>query len=159
LPPLFDDDEARRLWRSRLTQLCELGNVFEMSPPDAQSGPSTGYAGPAPVVAGADQLGASLDVDGLTPSAAILREGEYFHIVAGGVKELKMLTADVTADGDGEATMQFKPVLRNAPADDSVVEISAPRCTFAMTTPRARWQNAIDGYSEFTLEFEEAFGN
>ncbi|GJL93417.1 hypothetical protein [Hyphococcus sp.] len=157
LPPLFDKDNARRSWRAALVQLSKLGNTCELSPPDAQMGISTGYSGSAPSVAGADQLGLSLDMDGVTPSATIARAGEYFHIVAAGVKELKMLTADLVADGSGEMTAAFEPALRNAPADDSTVEIFAPKTAFALATPEAQWQNSIDGYSSFSIEFVEAF--
>lgn len=157
MPPLNDDENARGQWRAALAQLSKLGNTFEMVPPDAPAGPATGYAGPAPVVAGADQLGLTLDVDGLTPSAAILKAGDYFHIVAAGVKELKIVTGDVTADGAGDATIAFEPALRNAPADDSTVEISAPKTAFALATPQAQWENALANFSEFAFDFVEAF--
>lgn len=156
LPPL--DGEARRQWRAALVQLSSLGNTFEMGPPDAIHGISTGYAGPGPVVAGANQLGRSLNVDGLTPGAAILNAGEYFHVVAAGVKELKMLTADVVSDGGGAATLSFEPALRNAPADGSAVEIFAPVTGFAISSPEAAWGNLFNEISEFSFEAIEAFG-
>ena len=156
LPALNDDDAARLKWRAALMQLSRLSNTFELGAPDAQAGPSTGYAG-ALNVAGADQLGLTLAFAGATPSASILNAGDYFHVVAAGVKELKMATANVAADGSGEGVIAFEPALRNSPADSGAIVIAAPRCAFALTTPQVTWQNALGGFSEFTIDFVEAF--
>lgn len=155
LPPLSDDQ--KRVWRSRLAQLSDLSNRCEMGPPDYQAGPSTGYAGPAPQVAGGGQLGLSLDVDGVTPSAALLGEGDYFQITADGVKQVLMMTADATANGAGEATLNFSPALRNAPLNNATVEIFSPKCQFMLATPQVQWELALGGFMNASLDFIEAF--
>ncbi|WDI31590.1 hypothetical protein PUV54_00075 [Hyphococcus flavus] len=155
LPQL--DGAARRQWRAALAQLAQLSNRFEMGPPDAQSGPSTGYAGPGLLVNGGSQLGTSIDIDNATAAADLLAAGDYFMVTAAGVKELKIATADATADGSGEATISFYPPLRNAPDDNAAVEIDAPVTAFRLTTPTMIWQNSLDGGTDFDIDFIEAF--
>lgn len=154
LPPL--DGLDKRAWGAALAELAELGNVFMAGPPD-YDGPGTGYAGPAPLVSGANQLGVTLNVDGLTASAPVLSRGDFFHVVANGFQELKMATADVTADGAGAATIPFKPALRNPPADNATVEIFAPKTAFGLTTPEARWTSDLNRMRAMSLDAVERF--
>lgn len=156
LPAL--DGPAAGLWKAALMKLSSLGNTFEATPPDYQDGPSTGYAGAAPRVDGAGQLGLALRVDGLPADAEILAPGDYFHVTAEGVKELKMITEPVVSDSVGDATLMFQPALRNAPLNNATVEIFKPKTAFALVNPRAAWGLQLGGFHTVTLDVEEAFG-
>lgn len=155
LPKLGGTDDLRR-WRAALAQLSAIGNAFAHGPPE-YTGPSTGYAGPAPLVNGASQLGKSLICDGAAASAAILKTGDYFSVAAAGKNELKIATADASADGLGNVTFAFEPALRNAPADNATIEIFAPRCEFRLAAPTGSWTIDMMRNGEITIEAIESF--
>lgn len=154
LPPLTR--EQLRQWRAALAQLSALDNRFEAGPPE-YTGPSTGYAGPAPTVNGAGQLGNALAVAGLPASTTILRAGDYFSVDAANEKELKIITADVVSNASGQASIQFEPALRNAPASGSVVEIFSPKARFRLVSSSATWsvESFLDG--AVSIEAVESF--
>ncbi|MFW6299956.1 MAG: hypothetical protein ACOC20_03435 [Oceanicaulis sp.] len=80
----------------------------------------------APRVAGAGQLGTSLNVDGVTASMAI-PEGAFVSIITAGRRRCYQMAETVTANGSGAVTLVFNTPLRVAPADNDVVEIKAPK--------------------------------
>jgi hypothetical protein len=80
-----------------------------------------------PLVAGADQTGSTLDVDGLTADL-VIPAGTAFNIHDADARPyLHFTTEDVTANGSGEATLTFSPMMRISPADNSAVELAAPK--------------------------------
>jgi hypothetical protein len=122
-----------RQWFSALTALSKLENSMRITPPD-YSAPASGYAGADPAVKGADQLGTSLLMDGVTVSTLILSDGDYFEVNG----EFKVCRADATSDGSGNVTVTFEPALRSAPADNAPVRIVAlPRIEMRLVNPRA----------------------
>ena len=122
-------------WRGALAQLAQLENRFDFTPP-YYSGPVTGYAGAAPVVDGAGAKGdIFLNVDGMTASTAIAKRGDYFSVNS----EFKIFTKDVTADGDGRATILFEPKLRAVVADNTVTVIASPVVSMKLKNPAASW--------------------
>ena len=123
-----------RAWKAALVQLSRLVNTFDFTPPE-YTGNSASYAGADPLVAGASQLGRDLDCDGVSNSTAIALAGDYIGVNG----ELKMLTANATSDGAGAVTFDFEPALRQAPADNAVVELDAPVATFRLLQPVAEW--------------------
>ncbi len=127
-----------REWRAALVELTELANTFEATPPDF-TGVSTGYAGAAPLVAGAAQGGNTLNIDGAAPSTTIANRGDYFSTPVAGLPQLKMLTAPLITDSGGAATASFKPPLSASPADNAVLDFNAPKAAFRFVNPRARW--------------------
>lgn len=112
--------------RSFLAQLEGMGNTFQFVPPE-YSKPSTGYAGAAGLVNGASQTGLSLITNGWTASAAIFLAGDYFNING----EFKIVTANVTANISGQATIPFEPLLRASPANSLALTIVNPYVTLA----------------------------
>lgn len=131
-------DSTFGAWRAALAQLSSYENTFDLQPFE-YGGPGTGYSGADPLVAGAGQTGTSLNVDGLPISTAILKAGDYISVLAGGVEELKIVTADVTSSLTGTATINFEPALRNSPNDNATVRLQSPRCEFALVNPQAVW--------------------
>lgn len=154
LPPLIAAELAA--WRAALAQLSALGNTFLGSPPD-YSGPSTGYAGPAPTVQGAGQLGRTLNVQGMTANASVLAAGDFFHVIANGVRELKVMTAPLIANGSGVGVANFEPALRNAPNGASALEILTPAAEFRLTSSQFEYGVDLDRFGEVRIDAVEAF--
>ena len=102
------------------------------------------------------QTGTSLEVNGFT-AAATFKKGDYFNIGAGG--ELKMVTADGTADGSGLATISFQPAIRTAPAHGTLLVFSTPKVPLMiLTDPHPRWRLRPGDSHDFALDFIEVFG-
>lgn len=102
------------------------------------------------LVKGASQSGTALNCDGATASVICVRAGEYFQVN----NEYKIATADATADGSGNVTLNFKPALRASPADNAAVTLNAPRLYALLTSmpPKSPDQNLLH---TFTFSYEE----
>ena len=74
------------------------------------------------LVNGANQTGRNINVDGLPNSTAVLYAGQFVTIG----NQLLQLTANVTSDSSGQATLSFEPAIRVAPADNATVEFKNP---------------------------------
>jgi len=86
--------------------------------------PIQGAYGGTPLVKGASQTGSSLIIDGLTVSVTKwIGQGDYFSVIVNGEPELKMCTADINSDINGELTLTFEPRLRAAPAENAVIYV------------------------------------
>lgn len=110
---------ARELLADILRGAGELVRVYIPQP-----GVDTGTPG-APRVKGAGQAGSSLLVDGLTPYFAV-RKGWFVTVVTGSVGRPYLVTAEVIADENGEASLPLWPMLHVQPADNDDVEIAEP---------------------------------
>lgn len=110
--------EARTLKAFVLGLKGQVGR-FNFFPPDLdQQG-----VGTAPItVDGASQLGSSLNIQSTDLNTLLFGIGDYFTVNG----ELKSVSADVTSDGSGLATVTFSPPLRGSPADLAVIEYEAP---------------------------------
>lgn len=89
-----------------------------------QPGFDTGAPG-SPLVKGANQIGSSILLDGVTPHY-VVRKGQFLSILTGGQRFLYRARADVIADGNGEVTVPLGTLLRRPPSDNAVVEIAQP---------------------------------
>lgn len=115
--------------------------------------PASGYAGTTGQVKGAGQTGSSLLTDNWTPSTLVLKAGDYFEV--GG--EVKMVTADITSDGLGDATVTFEPALRTAPADNASLDYNTPSITMAMQDDDIPWAISAPVIHQADVKFEEAY--
>lgn len=79
----------------------------------------------SPLVAGAGQLGSSLEVDGLTPQVAI-PAGKWLSVTVSGRRYAYYTTAEVIADAAGEATLPIYPMIRRSAANNAPVELAEP---------------------------------
>ena len=136
-----------------LVKLRGRANTFNGYDPDRTT--PLGTASGTPLVNGADQTGGSLITDGWANSQVVLKQGDYFSVNS----ELKMVTADVTSDGSGNATITFEPVLRTSPADNAAITLSNPTCTMILDADDAgQWQaGAGNYYDEITITATEMF--
>ena len=145
MPPLTYD-EARE-WRSLMTGADTV--VMSLPQPDVHVGaPGT------VLVNGADQLGASLVVDGVTPQYAFTK-GQLISIVTGGQRWLYALDADTIADASGAATLTLEVMIRTLHADNDVVEVADPKIEGFPEIDPSAWTLDENGYIRLAFEIEE----
>lgn len=91
-----------------------------------------------PVVAGAGQAGLLLATTGWAPGAQVMLAGDWLSFDDTlGRRRLHMVTADVTANGSGTASLPITPPIRRAPADGAAVEVLAPAGVFRLPSDEA----------------------
>lgn len=120
-PPMLETQRGRL--EAFLASLGGMAGRFTLWP-HARPG-SAAYS---PLVNGAISNFKSLPTKGWPPSTAVLRAGDYLS--AGG--ELKMVTADVTSDAGGLASVPVAPAFRSAPAANSAVTLDKPRAVMML---------------------------
>lgn len=105
-----------------------------------------------PLVMGAGQTGATLAIDGVTVGTTLLK-GDFFAVNG----ELKMVTADATANGSGQMTLAFEPPLRSSPADNAALTVQEPTASFMLASDELGWSVKPGRLTDFSLQFVEAF--
>jgi hypothetical protein len=118
LPRMKRNDAVE--WLSFFAQLEGRANTFNAFDPEGKELRGTGIG--TPLVNGASQTGSSLVTDGWGANQIVLRTGDYFSVNS----ELKMVTEDILSDGSGNATINFKPFLRNSPTNNAPLIINNP---------------------------------
>lgn len=106
-----------------------------------------------PLIKGAGQTGNSIITDGWTNSATgVLLEGDLIQIR----NQLVMVTADVNANGSGEATISVVPAIRIAPSDNSAIVTGTPVGTWKLVAPEVGWgQGPGPIFSDFVIDLVE----
>lgn len=138
-------------WRRFVMALRGRENWFQCPVP-LYSGPATGYAGPAAQVDGAGQSGFSLNLKNITPSANYAAAGDIFTVA----DQCFVISADVTADGAGEAEITFDTPLHASPANNAALNLNTPYFLCAsMTSDAAKWTGAPVNRSAFRFDGEE----
>ncbi len=153
-PLIVEKIGPTRAWQAALVQLAKLTNTFQLTPPAWV--PGVTYTGSPILVAGAGQLGLSLNCD-TTPlenTVPVSLKGDFISVNT----EFKMLTADATTDAAGLVTFNFEPALRNAPANNAVVEVTAPLVTVRLVNPSAEWSVGLPDFYDIQIDCIEAFG-
>jgi hypothetical protein len=155
IPLPVTSDEFRE-WELAQNLLSDLANVFRFVPPDYR-GPSTAYIGATPLVQGGSQLGTSLVCDGVDASTAIAKAGDYasFDVTSprGNTNaQLFKLAAAATSNGSGVVTLTFTKPIRQAPADNAVVQIFSPTAQFAFTRPLHKTASDSQDFAQFPVE-------
>jgi len=123
----------------------KLGDLYRTTP--------RGAGGGTPLVAGASQSGASLTTDGWPNSTLVLKRGDFFEVNG----ELKMVVADVTSNGTGQATVTFEPPLRASPADNAPLTTASPGATFRLEEPKNEWDHQAGFATNVTLTAVESW--
>lgn len=122
------------VWQGFFDSLEGQANTFYGYDPEGTT--AQGVATGTPLVNGSSQTGSSLVTDGWTPSqTGILKAGDYFSVNG----ELKRVTSDTNSDGSGNATISFKPPLRNSPSDDAIITVTNAQVEMILTTPVVRF--------------------
>jgi hypothetical protein len=100
------------------------GHGERLRAPLPEPGVDKGAVG-APLVKGADQAGTSLLIDGFTAQLAI-RKGWFFTLETTDGSSAHIVTAEVIAASNTEATVTFWPELWLEPGDNDPVEFIDP---------------------------------
>lgn len=148
LPPIVGDTNARP-WRSFVA--LALGGVNTFQVPVTKTNQTTQTSG-TPRVNGANQTGRSLITDGWPNSVTALRAGQYVTVG----DQLLQLTANVTSNGSGQATLTFEPPLRSSPADNALITYILPYCLMYMAEEPVQGHGIGDTYT-LSLNLREAF--
>jgi hypothetical protein len=145
-------------WRPLLAFMAALGGRagrFSWSPAAIVPRRATGGA-PAPVVAGAGQVGSTLALAGFAGAAQVFRAGDLLGFVDGlGRPRLHMATADVSAAGGGTASVPIAPPLRSAPANGAAVNVTNPAVIWGLLSDRSPMDIARGLIAGGTLDIEE----
>lgn len=96
------------------------------------------WSGGTPLVNGASQTGKTLAIDGVGASATVKR-GDKFQLGSGASTRLHMVTADGTANGSGQITLDIWPRLRASPGDNDPLTISSPKGLFRLASNVRDW--------------------
>jgi hypothetical protein len=80
-----------------------------------------------------------------------LRAGDYVSFN----NELHMVVADANSDAAGNVTLSIAPPIRKTPADNVVVDYSAPVSGVFMLAGPASWDTQVDITSTFNIEAVE----
>jgi hypothetical protein len=127
LPNMLREDAE--YFNAFLLKLRGRWGTFLIGDPNAAT-PRGAWAG-TPLVKGASQTGATLLIDGLTPSTTI-KAGDNFQLGSGSTSRLHKVLNDTTANGSGEATLDIAPNIRTSPADNAALTIANPRGLFRL---------------------------
>lgn len=114
-----------------------------------------GTGGGTPLVNGASQTGTTLVTDGWSNSATVLKAGDQISFSNGTFDELKMVTADVTSDGSGNASIPIIPEIHVSPANNASIDISDPLGTFLLSNPSVSWTTVPKPFSNFAIQAVE----
>ena len=148
LPPMGNANA--RIWIAWLAKLDGSLNTFTMGDPLACT--PQGSAGGTPLVDGASQTGASLNIDGCTASqTGWLKAGDYIQLGTGADARLHMITSDVDSDGSGDATLPLWPQITTAPANDASVVVSNTVAAFRLASNDSTW--SADEASIYGISF------
>ena len=135
LPPMKKDSAS--IWLAFLMSLRGRRGTFKMGDQDRKT--IQGTATETILVNGAAQTGNAINLDGFTASRAnVFLAGDYIQINS----YLYMISANVTADGSGEATVYVEPSLRTgieAINDNTTVVYSNTTTVMRLDTNFTNW--------------------
>lgn len=145
LPPM--QRAAAAAWQAFFARLRGRAGRFYAGDPLATS-PRGTIAG-TPLVNGASQTGSTLNIDGVTNGTTLL-EGDYIAFDTSVGRELKMVTADVTAAG-GAMAVAISPPIRTSPSNNETIITASPTCVMMLADDEMGW--SIDVASFYGISF------
>lgn len=144
-----------KAWRAFFASLDGVAGKFKVYPE-----PMIRTAFNNALVKGAGQTGSSLLVDGLNNGSGnkVLDVGDYITVALPTKGfQLLMLTGLTNTNGSGESTFSFKPMLREAPADNALVEIRRPYAVMSLMEQGFSFERDIMLFHYFELDAEETW--
>ena len=148
LPPMKQVDAE--IWIAWLRSLRGVEGTFLMGGPLKTS--PLGSAGGTPLVAGADQVGDSIDIDGAALSqTGWLKAGDYINLGAAADGAWHQVLVDVDTNGSGEATIDVWPSINIAPADNDPIVTSNTTGIFRLATNKINW--SVNNASIYGISF------
>lgn len=153
IPVLPRSNAEAKKWRAAMVELANMSNSFEATPPGYRGSEYSQSGGSPIVVNGGGQLGRELAYSGADADAVVFKPGEYFSVNG----ELKIVTAESSANASGEGVVEFEPAFRNPPPNSDPIEISAPVASFRLVGPIGGWQLSPNRLHSFTLNAVETY--
>lgn len=148
LPPMRRDEASA--WLAWLAKLDGTLNTFNIGDPNNVV--PQGEAGGTPLIAGANQTGSSLNVDGCSTSQTNwLKAGDYIQLGTAGSAKLHIVTDNVDTNGSGQATINLWPAIRVAPSDNASVIVSNTVGTFRLSSDVSTW--SFDNVKTYGIQF------
>lgn len=149
--PNLEEADATLLqaWLMKLRGRANRALIHNFARPNVR-GTMTG----TPLVNGASQTGSSLVIDGGGVSKTLLA-GDFIGVNG----KLKMVVADVTTDGSGNAMVTFEPPIPSgqSPADNASITLIKPTCRMILESDAVEWLTRAPILSDIPLSFIEAF--
>lgn len=149
LPPIRSD-ELGRIYVSRLLQGRMYGALMRWPLIDFDPGnPGT------PLINTAVSTGSTISIKGLS-SGYVIKEGQYFSVIAGGKRYLHMATANAS-EVAGVATVSIFPMLRRNLSVNDVVELAQPMIE-GLISPgdELAWEIAADRHMSISFKISES---
>jgi len=119
-------------WETTIMELRGSFGTFYLGDPHRET--PRGTVSGAPVVAGANQTGNTLIIDGLTPGTTFLERGDWIQVGSTTTQRIYRLLSQATADSAGEASLSIWPQLRESPADGASVVTSSCKGVFRLVS-------------------------
>jgi len=143
-------EDEERPWRAWLFGLRGPVNWFRWPLP-CQS-----HIGPKPTVDTGASDGYTLPLTGMQPNALILKAGQYMTVpLPSGHARAVCLTAELRADGSGDATATFEPALNETPTVGATVETTDPYIPMS-PVESVQGLSSSQGVSGASFDVEEA---
>ena len=125
-------------WVAFLVSLRGRFGTFTLGDPVGAS--PRGSAGGTPLVNGASQTGATLNIDGCTASqTGWLKAGDYIQLGTAGSATLHKVLADADSNGSGQVSLDIWPYIRTAPADNASVTLTNTVGRFRLASNEQYW--------------------
>lgn len=136
LPPM--SRASAEQWIAWLLSLNGQYGTFFMGDPTGATprGDATG----TPVVNGAGQTGAVLNVSGATAATTgWLKAGDYIQLGSGSGVNLHKVLVDADSDGAGLVALDIWPKLRTSPSNGATVTVTSCRAVWRLSTNVQQW--------------------
>lgn len=141
------------VWMGWLESLNGMVGTFLLPHPDFNA--IQGTAGPTALIKGASQTGTTLLLDGVSAGATIL-QGDILQIGTGATTQMKRCTADATADGSGNITVEVSPPCYASPADNETVYLTNQKGLFRLMDGTYSCESDVNKRYDISFAIEEA---
>lgn len=148
-------DASARAWIATILALNGRQGTFLFG--DSVLKAPRGSAGGTPLVNGASQTGQALITDGWPTSInGVLLKGDWIQLGTGATQRVYSVLNDVNSNGSGQATIDIWPRLRESPADNAALTLTATKMTMRLKDNKMDWSVNTAKHYGFEIEAVEA---
>jgi hypothetical protein len=126
---------------------------FDMALPPPLNDPQGTIAGSTPLINGASQTGRSVITDGWAISTLVLKAGDFVQF--SGHTKVYQITADITSDGSGNATLSIEPALVESPAENEALVVEDIPFRVGLVNDVQAFQVGSPAIFRYVLDVEE----
>lgn len=152
LPPMKRQDAE--YWVAFLLSLKGQAGTFLLGDPNCVTVQGSARITPGtPLVNGASQTGATLNIDGLPVAVAeYFLPGDYIQLGSSVTATLHKVLTVTSTDALGQAALDIWPNIRTAPADNAAITIANTKGRFRLKENITQWQ--INDISSYGITFD-----